>query len=337
MDASVSYCDILIIGSKGQGLSTTAHKILVANPSGKDYTRDDIPSVEMTPEGLMKCTDISGMWSVHGHRCEKNEFFETHLKHLHYSRTKDKPHEEIDRVGTAPWESKSNESFEPTIKCEVLSNETSKIRIINFLGFFDEAIQLPMSTRDINVTMQKILYILTTLSMKFTGRILYFLSCRGPLDRHGAAMLSLELRWIASVFNHDNTIFKSMVLVATVPPHLSKMNIPDDNKFTQEDVKVTKDFFRQALDKIMSNNPAVAAVDPPLIFISLTDTCEQILAKIKAATVQQYLQFDHQSCTQCGIKIEIVNDQRVLCYMGEGLSNAIPYKESTCHPKFFPK
>ncbi len=350
----INYYDIMVIGNAGQGKSTTSDKIIIANPNHEKYTLEMPVGGQANQQGMtvdqnqqVKYTDIS-MWLAHG--SEKSEF-ESHLKFLHYCRTKEKPHEEINRVRSA-LESGANEVFKPTTECEVLSNETTRVRIMDVPGFFDGASVLakqqqeipegadPMSPLDMNNLdiMRKIIRIQTALSMKF-NRILYFLPCRGPLERANAH-LKLELKWMAHFF--DRAIFKSMVLVATIPARFSKMPaMTDDEKFPQEDVKMTRNLFRQALKEVFNNPPPNNPLpDPPLIFISLTDTCEQILAKIKGATVEQeglHLQIDPSTCAECGVKIGVVKGQRVTCYFGEDPANAIPYEESTCHPCFIPK
>ena len=360
----ISYYDIMVIGNAGQGKSTTSDKIIIANPDGVDYALNQ-PGNQ--PQGMavdeqnqqVKYTDIS-MWLAHG--SEKTEF-ETHLKFLHYCRTKDKPHEEINKIRSALREG-ANQAFEPTKDCEVLSNDTSRVRLMDVPGFFDgakvsvhtrqqdnparagasdapspdrmagEMSALDQSNLDI---MRRIIRIQTALSMKF-NRILYFLPTRGPLERANAH-LKLELKWMAHYF--DRAIFKSMVLVATVSARFSKMNIPDEDKFPQEDIDMTKRLFREALVDVFNNSPPDDPLpDPPLIFVSLTDTCEQILEKIKGTAVQEeglHLQIDPSACSECGVKIGVVKGRRVTCYFGEDIADAIPYEESTCHPYFVPK
>ena len=349
----IDYYDIMVIGNTGQGKSTTSDKIIIANPSGEKYTLDMPAGGQRKQQGMtveqtqqVKYTDIS-MWLAHG--CKESDF-ESHLKFLDYCRTKDKPHEEINRVRSA-HRIGSDEVFKSTTDCEVLSNETTKIRVMDVPGFFDGASVLQrqhaevpegaelMSPLDMNNLdiMRKIIRIQMALSMKFK-RILYFLPCRGPLER-SSAHLKLELKWMAHFFGR--AIFKCMVLVATVPARFSKMPMSDDDKFPHEDMKITMDLFHRALADVFNNPPPHDPLpEPPLIFVSLTDTCEQILAKVQDTIVDQeglHLQFDPSVCAECGVKIGMVKGQRVTCYFGEDPANAIPYEESTCHPYFVPK
>ena len=345
-EAGFEYEDFMVIGNTGQGKSTTADKLLIANPTGHVYEPVNAPGQQLVVDERnrqLSYSDIT-MWLAHG---IKRDDFETHLKFLTYCRSKDKPHEEVNKRRSA-----SSDVFKPTADCEVLSNETSKVRIMDVPGFFDGASILskkkddpegaktlsPTEHLDINNLdiMRKIIHIQTALAMKF-NRILYFLPVRGPLERI-SAHLKLELKWMAHYFG--TAIFKSMVLVATAQARLSKMPIQDEEKFPEEDAKMTKELFCRALKEVLTSTSENLLPNPPLIFISLTNTCEEILAKVKGATVQQeglHLQIDPNTCAECGVKIGVVKGQRVTCYFGEDLRNAIPYEESTCHPFFVPR
>ena len=349
--AKLEYYDIMFVGNTGQGKSTSADKILIANPTGHNYKAAAQPTAGVAPvkqPGLvvddkkrqLQYDDIT-IWLGQG---VKDGEFETHLKFLSYCRTKDKPHEEVNKSRSA-----TNNVFKSTVDCEVLSNETSKTRVMDVPGFFDGASilsektkvekdqtaveQLGESNLDI---MRKIVRIQTALSMEFK-RILYFLPVRGPLER-ASAHLKLELSWMAHFFG--TSIFKTMVLVATVPARYSKMPMSDEDKFPKEDIDQTMKFFSSALEEVFKGTSERPLPDPPLIFISLTNTCEEILDKVKEAVVEQeglHLQIDPNTCAECGVKIGVVKGKRVTCYFGEDLKDAIPYEESTCHPYMIPR
>ncbi len=346
--SKIDYDDFLFIGSAGRGKTTTADKLLVANPTNYDYKSEPVPlgggEVIVDAENQqLKYTDIT-MWLG-----TLDAEFQTHLKFLDNCRRAPSPHVQINNVRQAsPDESSS--VFQETTQCEVLSNERSKVRVMDVPGFFDGASILSRDevlslTDSLNVNnlgiMRSIIRIQMTLAMKFK-RVLYFLPGRGPLER-ADAVLKLELRWMAHFFGR--AIFKIMVLVATVSSTMSELELPDDKKFSDRDVQVTKRYFKKALedtfrsfsDSPLSDEPLP---DPPLVFISQTNTCEEILAKIQSASVAQEglnLQIDKNTCSQCGVKIGEIKGQRVTCYFGEDLTNGIPYEESTCHPRFIPK
>ena len=341
MDGELEYYDILAVGTKGIGKSSTLDKILLADLDGKVLR--DAPSIAISVplDELMNNSHFM-VWLALGN--EKYQY-ETHLKFLHHCQAQDKPHEEINGIRH------SGAVFHPTSDCTMVSNEleTIKVRIMGVPGFslgdstFPTQLKMnyPSSIIDkINLgIMQAILHMQITFGLQFR-RILYFLPCRGPLEGENNIMqVKQELRWMAHFFK--TSIFKSMVLVATLPEDESRLDLPEDKKFPHSYATLTKHFFCEALKEILPNVCTVP--DPPLIFISLTDTCEQILTKVKEAQVQQeylHIQIDSYSeCALCGTKVGVMKDQRVLCHRGEGLTvvGAIPYDESTCHPKFLPR
>ena len=349
--SEIDYEDFLFIGSAGRGKTTTADKLLVANPTNYDYKSEPVllggGEVIVDAENQqLKYTDIT-MWLG-----TQDAEFQTHLKFLDNCRKVPNPHVQINNVRRASPD-ESSAIFKETTQCEVLSNERSKVRVMDVPGFFDgasilsrrEGDKVLSPTENLNVNnlgiMRSIIRIQMTLAMKFK-RVLYFLPSRGPLER-ADAILKLELRWMAHFFGR--AIFKIMVLIATVSSTMSELELPDDKKFSDRDAQVTKRYFKKALedtfhsfsDSPLSDEPLP---DPPLVFISQTNTCEEILVKIKSATVVEEglnLQIDKNTCSQCGVKIGEVKGQRVTCYFGEDLTNGIPYEESTCHPQFIPK
>ena len=349
--SEINYYDLLVIGSGGRGKTTTADKLLVANPTNYDYKSEPIPlggsDVVVDAENQqLKYTDIT-MWLG-----TPSDEFETHLKFLDNCRRSPAPHTQINRVRSASLD-EARAVFQETTQCEVLSNERSKVRVVDVPGFFDgaslldksgtEELQLLSPVEILNVNnlgiMRSIIRIQAILGMKFK-RILYFLPSRGPLER-ADAVLRLELNWMAHFFGR--AIFKIMVLVATVPSTISEIEkLSDDDKFSNRDVQLTKKNFKKALEETFRSNPQSndPLPDLPLIFISQTNTCEEILAKIQSTTVAEEglnLQIDKNTCSQCGVKIGEVKGQRVTCYFSEDLTNGIPYDESTCHPKFIPR
>ena len=240
--AKLEYYDIMFVGNTGQGKSTSADKILIANPTGHNYkaaaqptTGAPVKQPDLVVDDKKRQLQYDDITIWLGQGVQDGEF-ETHLKFLSYCRTKDKPHEEVNKSRSA-----TSNVFKSTVDCEVLSNETSKTRVMDVPGFFVGAMvekdqtaveQLGESNLDI---MRKIVRIQTALSMEFK-RILYFLPARGPLER-ASAHLKLELSWMAHFFG--TSIFKTMVLVATIPARYSKMPTSDEDKFPKEDIDQT--------------------------------------------------------------------------------------------------
>jgi hypothetical protein len=337
MGTSMDYYDILMIGSVGIGKSTTTDKLLVANPTNYDYKNESAPlsggDVDAKDQWLDYC-DIK-VWLALGNGFK----IDTYLKFLNYCRKSPSPHLEINKVWHVSSGQPSAVFEDPRHNgARLLSNETSKLRILDVPGFFDDTF-LDYSLNKINLDiMRSIIRIQVSLAMKFK-RVLYFLPCRGPLERINA-VLKLELKWMAHFF--DSSIFKSMIIVATVPSTISEMDIPNDKKFSPQDAELTKKIFKRALKEIfsVSRMSDESLPDPPLIFISQIHTCEEILEKIQNASVAEEeltLETNKMSCCNCGMKVGEIRGQRVVCYFGEELMDSIPYMESTCHPEIISK
>lgn len=349
------YYNIMLIGTTGQGKSTTADKLLVANPSQHQY-EGGVPQREPVlneQHRQLQMDDIT-MWLLHassevpgdseGKLLEQDNLqcAKTRVKCLVYFRNKDEPHKKINEARGS-----NMNIFTTTKECEVLSNETSKVRVMDVPGFFDgTSLKFKGQNPDSSINslqinnldiMRRIVRIQTTLGMKF-HRILYFLPCRGPLER-ASAHLKLELEWMKHYFGKH--IFQCMVLVATVTSHISEDDdYPEHKKFPEKIVIATKAIFQEALEEVFcgDDTPGDNVVpDPPLIFISMTDSCEKILEKVKRAydtDVRLNLEFDPKTCAHCGVRFGMVKGQRVTCHFQ---SNTIPYEESTCHPRFVAK
>ena len=340
-DSVVDYYDIMIIGKTGQGKSTTADKLLIANPTRIDYSKSQPPEEHNEKAGTLKVEDIS-MWLL----SEDREAAETRLKFLSFCRMQKKPHEEVNKTRKNDPR-KGPAVLASTRACGVISNDTSKVRVLDVPGFFDgESVKSPTSPVKENAgsvldnnldIMRKIVHVQTALRMKFR-RILYFLPVRGPLER-ADAILKLDLQLMAHYFGKH--ILQCMVVVATISPHMSKLLIDESEKFPEEEIEITKALFKQALNDVFPQPATEEEIQvPPIIFISLTDSCEAILSKVKEAPVacdNLKLEFNPSICADCGVKVGVVKGEKVACCFGEDWSAAIPYTESTCHPVLIPK
>ena len=81
--------------------------------------------------------------------------------------------------------------------------------------------------------------------------------------------------------------------------------------------------------------------NPPIIFISLRDTCELILEKIQEAEVDGddglQLQLSSTVCARCSITIGERKRERIAATHDKDWSQSILYDDSFCHPFFVPK
>lgn len=341
---SMNYYDIMILGLTGQGKSTTADKLLIANPTGRNY-RQDPPerNPEITTEGhQMNMEDLS-MW-LSDREEDAVERLSTHLKNLVFFRKLDDPHDHVNSHREADMKVCTK-----TLSCELLSNETSRMRILDVPGFFGEisaeqlqACLVPgspslMVAQNANSEhlgiMRHILHIQAMMSMRFR-RILYFLPCRGRLERTNAA-LQQELQLMVHYFGRS--IFETMVIVATLPDVTYDALPPGfDVKFPTRKLEDTRRCFQEALKSFVKDD----VPNPPVIFVSLTETCESILEKVKATDVVRdglQLQLDPSVCARCSMKIGSLNGERVAGMFGRDWSQSILYEHSLCHPILVPK
>lgn len=329
-DSIVEYYDIMIIGRTGMGKSTTSDKLVIANLKNRDYRGE--PYVEETVEGgRMKMSDLS-MWLISDAKGEIERVTER-LKNLVLFRGLDNPHQEVNDF--------YRKQSEQTMQSQLISNETTMVRVLDVPGFFGKDCERNPQAASANVRakglaiMREVLRIQAAMRMDFK-RILYFIPERGPLERCHE-ILRMELEQMMHFFG--KSIFDCMVLIATVNPDVYQYLQPGVVPFSNDAEMKTRKKFQEALNLVLPPSEQLPDHKPPIVFISMNDTCEDIYAKIKSAPVILdgiRLAFSHQTCAKCGIKAKFLGaggkDVKVACYAGEDPSQSIPYKESHCHP-----
>ena len=295
------YFDIMLVGMTGQGKSTTANKLLCWSEKSN-------------------VKDIS-IWKF------QSDSEEDELRLVSW-RSVQKPHLEVNMMGSLP-----------TKCCQVLSNDTLKLRVFDMPGFYDsDAVKAPapsptrdgieQATRDVaNFNMgitRDIIRIQAAVGMSFR-RVLYFLPCRGPLERSNA-ILKLDLQQLEYAFGR--AVFKSMVAVATAPPYLNALNFP------QECIEQCERHLTEALQSVFGG---VEVPKIPIIFISISESGESILEKIREARVscdRLVLQINPHTCAKCGMRIGKLENEEVTCAPPQDPEGFIPHEESLCHPAF---
>ena len=337
-DGRIDYYDIMVIGRTGLGKSTTADKLLIANLTNIDYRGAGYEDPQVDGQRMV-ASDLT-IWLI------SDEFkkAEKRLKDLIMCRGLEDPRKEVNFT--------HSQQSPVTRNCELISNETTKVRVLDVPGFFgvdagdgngasptDTSLP-PALARAQNIAhsdlgiMRKILHIQSAMGMKFK-RILYFLPEKGPLRRDSG---NLQMELGSMVHHFGKSIFECMVLIATLPETIYKHVNPNADLFSEEDMTTTQQVFQLALRRVLPGTEPLPK--PPIVFLSMFDSCELVFNKIHRAPVAKNvvrLVFDSETCARCGIKTKMLGQEKVACFFGSNPSDTIPYEESTCHPLLIPK
>ena len=352
LDSSSSTClleyyDVMILGYTGMGKSTTSDKIIIAEKQVETRAQETDRNDQKMKEHKLTIDDLT-FWTVAPSSPDNLKVLvRNYLKTLNYCRTMADPHL---RVNAARMEQELNPM---TASCQLVSNELTKIRVLDVPGFFGDAVGEEDRTTarstflyEDNIDefvlnhlkiMRHILRIQSTMKTVFR-RILYFLPGRGPLQRSNQ-VLKQDIALLAKYFGPS--IFESVVIVVTVEPRFSGMLDLQDRLFTDQDRTTTVEVFGKTLASVLSSYKHKVPINPPVVFISLLDTGESIVKKITEAEVKNEfleLSFDPGVCIKCCSTILWLENEKVKSVpAGRADSEAIPYDEGHCHPIFLPK
>ena len=347
----VPYIDLLLLGKTGMGKSTTGDKLLAADPYNTNYIgrQQALEGEEVVKEASEKrqfsCDDIP-LWKLSSDGDYKKA--KERIKRIVFQRSIE---------GENIYDPDRDDVESVTKDCELLANETSRIRVLDVPGFYgSDTIGLAQADAQIGLSplqqgacniqqanlgvMRQILRIQAEKGLIFR-RILYFLPFRGPPDR-ADAILQSELRVMKHFFGR--AIFECMVIVATMPSSVSKKDV-----FTTRDFSKTKRGVSHALERTF--NPQVGGdsaeripkpPDPPIIYVSLEETGMEIYDKLLSLDVEQkeglQLKFDEDACARCALKVGYYMKEKVVCIMDDnGRQKRMAYDESKCHPLIKPK
>ena len=338
-DSLLDYYDIMVIGRTGMGKSTTVDKLLIAQLLGaQQLGQGDVLPVYDRERRRLVCDDMT-MWLISDKEFNLDRV-SLRLKNLVFFRSVENSHKEINS---------SRESnmhiYESTDQCELLSNETTKIRILDVPGFFGKNAareernlsQRMEETRKTDLeTMRKVLRIKNVHGLNF-NRIVYFLPDKGSLKRTSQNLI-IEIQIMEKYFGR--AIFDSMVVVATLPTEVYDL-IEDENKtlFTEANFEQTRKHLQEAIHMVFKCSDVP---EPPLIFISLFDTCEAVLHKVQSSHVKQeriQLEFSCCLCTRCGVIVveEGQGEDKAAHVLHKNRQGSISQDESICHPLMVPK
>ena len=219
------YYDIMIVGRTGRGKSTMGNKLLQAHDDSFRFSTSFVNGCGVVP-APMNASDHNAVFTG-------------------FLTCDDVADREMRRCSV-------------TDRCQLIANETSKIRVLDTPGFYSS------TDRESGVTMyQANLQIFRWIvreqvdpnNKMAVKRLVYFLSDRGVLEKIDG-VLQEELKVMYHYFG--TAVFSHMVVVAT--QHLKYQSI----KFTREDEEAVSEAFGQAVaaatDGTFSDCPPVASL-----------------------------------------------------------------------------
>ena len=207
-------------------------------------------------------------------------------------------------------------------RCKLLSNEDTKIRVLEVQDFSDEGVSL------IKTSLQNVRWLVREQqeSQLMVRRIVYFLPARGPLEK-AYGTLQKELKVLHHYFGEK--VFSCVVVAATNRRKLQMIGFDD------EDYDQTKKIFQIALRTIAGDRDIAC---PPVTYIGLDDGPDEVLSKIQSASVLREspfpLIFTKGVCARCTTRVCYNDDDERVC---DTYGSRSPYAESKCHPLIIPK
>ena len=227
---AIDYYDIMVIGRTGIGKSSTCDKLIIATPDAdqRERYRGEQHEDGDVIDGQVRMNDLS-MWLLSNAEGEKRRV-ETRLKDLVMFRSLENSHAEVNEM--------YRKAENPTTGCQVISNDTTKIRVLDVPGFFGEdtggagegqTLGERVTASGLRI-MREILRIQAVVRLNIK-RIIYFIPQRGGLERsHKVLMMELE----QMVHYFGRSIFDCMVLVATASPEVYRFIPKSVIPFTTE-------------------------------------------------------------------------------------------------------
>ena len=348
------YNDILVLGRTGMGKSSTVDKLVAAtsknqteqseaqDQESKELNNTDSNKntqwlqYEFQYENLRATVISEPRWEA-----EEKKNTEKRLENIVHSRkSKEKAHIKINKLRA------QNEGDKSSSKSyQLLENCETKIRVLDPPGFYGHELS-EGSTSTWNSNFKIVRQIVRFQAIKGLNfcRILYFLPQNGPLKRSDQA-LQEEIQKLAKYFGRS--IFKHLVLIGTMPQHISENpELTLERKFPQDLLEQSRVCFHETLVREFEQRKedTTEIPSPPIIFIAMTDTCEEILEKVMNAPVDTddtlQLRFNSNTCSKCGIETGINSDNVMVCeYREPGQipwAKAAASEETHCHPDIIP-
>ena len=153
-----------------------------------------------------------------------------------------------------------------------------------------------------------------------------------PIEALSWSLKVLEILVELMVHCFGESIFNCIVLIATVNPDVCQF-IPPDIYCPLLWWCGKNEILKVILSHVLPQGKWPPNDKPPISFISMNNSCEEIYWKIKYTPVivdEVQLAFDYSTFSICGIKAKSVwwKKTKVACYVDEDPSTSIGYKES---------
>ena len=265
---------------------------------------------------------------------EDYETAKKRLKNIAECRGENNPHEKINELRAI----QNFQSVKDSTKhCELLTNTDSKIRVLDAPGFFNPQLtEGATNTIDSNLaTVRHIIHIQAAENLKIK-RIVYFLPQNGPMNR-ADRILQEEIKTMVKFFG--KSITNCMVLVGTMPEHVSiRTDWSSEQKFPENLLNHSGNLFQEAYQRELTEQQEATEElrAPPIIFIAMTDTCEEIFEKINSAPVNKnnyLLEFNSKTCCKCGIDLHPLRAQQGT---KDWVTRRYLEDDLLCHPEIQP-
>ena len=249
-----------------------------------------------------------------------------------------------------------------THSCKLVSNEFTKVRVLDTPGFADTQKTKQFGVFGGNLqTFRSILKAQEINDLAFC-RVLYFFPLRGPPER-AEGTLQEEIKIMHGFLGDE--IFQIMVIVAT--NRKRKMRKQED--FDEEDIDITKTVFMAAMKKVLGEKTTIESC-PPVVYLPYFEpsviekvvgapvlydeplkspvvvevrkcSIEELIRKEKQKHKGRKLQFKDR-CAKCSCKLIYEHTPRgkiitwIIVEDGES-EQSILYSDSKCHPILYPR
>ena len=230
-----------------------------------------------------------------------------------------------------------------TKQCQLLSNEALGVRVLDVPGFADSDAAYSLGVYEANLSLfRRILRVQIELNLKF-DRVVYFFPQRGAPEK-ADSNIQEELKIMYYFFGP--VIFDTMIIIATNHHRKQKYGFDEDDEKDMRSV-VTRSL--QLATRSQDSSFSITPDCPPIVYLGLDDTGEEILAKLKSAPVINQsglvFKFCDTVCARCAVNIRFAEhaatSKTSVALKRVGITDKKGVfkddKTSLCHPIIIPK